>query len=102
MRLSWETLAVGEGGVTATLAGFAAVHFLRQHARARQPGRRAAALALGLSTAGAAVLAVHGVAGTLGAEQSAGPGLLVGLPALVGQLLLALLVARRGSRGGGR
>jgi len=48
------------------------------------------------------VLAVHGVAGTLGAEQSAGPGLLVGLPALVGQLLLALLVARRGSRGGGR
>ena len=95
MRVSWETLVVGEGGITAALAGMAAVQFLRRHARERRPGRQTAALALGLSAAGAAVLAVHGVALTLGGEQSNGVSLLVGLPALAGQSLLVLLVLRK-------
>ena len=95
MRSSWETLAIGEAGATATLAGFAAVQFFRRHVRERRPGRQTAALALSLSAAGAAVLAVHGMAATLNGEQSAGLSLLVGLPALAGQALVALLVTRR-------
>ena len=96
MRSSWEALAIGEGGVTATLAGVAAVYFLRRHARERLPGRRTAALALGLSAAGMATLAAHGVAVALGGDRSAGVSLLVGLPALAGQGLTALLVTRKG------
>jgi hypothetical protein len=95
MRASWETLVIGEGGLTATLAGLAAVQFLRRHARERHTGRRTAALALGLSSAGAAVLATHNVAATLGGERSAGLSLLIGLPALAGQALIALLALRR-------
>jgi len=95
MRSSWETLAIGEGGITATLAGLAAVQFLRRHAREQHAGRRTAALALGLSSVGAAVLATHNVATTLGGERSAGLSLLIGLPALAGQALIALLALRR-------
>ena len=95
MRNSWEALALGEAGATATLAGLAAVQFFRRRGHERRPGRHTAALALGLSAAGAAVLAVHGMAVTLGGEQSAGLSLLVGLPALAGQALLALLAMRR-------
>jgi hypothetical protein len=95
MRPSWETLAIGEGGLTATLAGLAAVQFLRRHAHERQPGRRTAALALGLSSAGAAVVATHTIAATLSGERSAGLSLLIGLPALAGQTLIALLAVRR-------
>lgn len=95
MRSSWEALAVGEGGITAALAGLTALHFLRRHARERHPARRAAALAIGLSAAGTAVVAAHNVAVTLSGERSAGLSLLIGLPALAGQALLALLTVRR-------
>jgi hypothetical protein len=54
-------------------------------------------LALGLSTAGAAVLAVHGMAQDVSGAAPAGATLIVGLPALIGQALLALL-AKRGGR----
>ena len=98
MRASWETLTVGVGGATAALAGFSATHFLRRHARERLAGRRTALLALGLSTAGAAVLAVHGIAQEVSGTEITGVTLLVGLPSLAGQALLALLAARRSSR----
>lgn len=99
MRGSWDAVAVGEAGLTATLAGFSAVYFLRRHARGEgRAGRRMAALALGMSAAGAAALAMHGVAVTLGGERSAGMSLLAGLPALAGQALMALLVLRRKSQ----
>lgn len=97
MRASWETLVIGVESATAALAGFSAARFLRRHARERRAGRGTALLALGLSTAGAALLAVHGVARDLGGEAPAGATAIVGLPALIGQALLALL-ARRGSR----
>lgn len=95
MRSSWEALAIGEGSVTATLAGVAAVYFLRRHQREQRPGRRTASMALALSTAGAAAVAAHGVTLALGGGQSAGASLVVGLPALAGQALLVLLVLRR-------
>jgi hypothetical protein len=95
MRSSWDALAAGEGGLTATLAGFSAVYFLRRHARRASSGRQTAALALGLSAAGAALGAVHSVAGALGGEPTGRVSLLVGLPALAGQALIALLVLRR-------
>ncbi len=96
MRTSWDALAIGEDGLTATLAGFSAVYFLRRHARGTGvPGRQTATLALGMSAAGAAVLAVHGIATAVGGGNSAGVSLLVGLPALTGQALMALMVMRR-------
>ena len=91
MRSSWDALAAGEAGVTAALAGFSAVHFLRRHAR----GGRAATLALGLSAAGAALVAIDGVAATLGDGRSTGASLLIGLPALAGQALMATMVMRK-------
>lgn len=99
MRSSWDALAIGEEGLTATLAGFSAVYFLRRHARGRGVlGRQTGALALGMSAAGAAVLAVHNVATAVGGEDSAGVSLLVGLPALAGQALVALMVMRKKRR----
>ena len=94
MRTSWDALAIGEEGLTATLAGFSAVYFLRRHARGGAAGRQTAALALGMSAAGAALLAAHGVAVALGGASSSGASLLVGLPALAGQTLVALMVLR--------
>lgn len=100
MRSSWETLALGEGGLTAGLAGWTAVRFLQRHAQERRPGRQTAALALGLCAAGAALLSLEGIARDLGAEHVALLSVLAGLPALAGQSLMALMVARsaRGSR----
>ena len=103
MRTNWETLAATEGSLTAALAGLSAVYFLRRHARRRPdgsgPARRTAALALGLSAAGAAALAAHGASVQAGGSGSALLSLLAGLPALAGQALMALLVLRkRGSR----
>lgn len=96
MRTSWETLAATEGSLTAALAGLSAVYFLRRHARGRDlPARRTAALALGLSAAGAAALAAHNVSVQSGGSGSATVSLLAGLPALAGQALMALLVLRR-------
>lgn len=96
MRASWDAVAVGEGGLTATLAGLSAVYFLRRHARGRdRMGRRTATLALGMSAAGAAALAAHGVSATLGGERMAGVSVLAGLPALVGQALMVLMVIRQ-------
>lgn len=96
MRTNWDTLAATEGSLTAALAGLSAVYFLRRHTRAGdRPARRTAALALGLSAAGAAALAVHGVSLQTGGSGSATLSLLAGLPALAGQALTALLVLRR-------
>jgi hypothetical protein len=78
MRSSWDVLAVGEAGVTAALAGFSAVHFLRRHARG---GR-----------------AIDGVSATLDGGRSAGASLLIGLPALAGQALMATMVMRKQRR----
>ena len=94
MRSSWDALTVGEGGLTATFAGFSAVYFLRRHARRGAGGRQTASLALGMSAAGAALLAAHGVSVALGGASSGGTSLLVGLPALAGQALVALMVLR--------
>jgi hypothetical protein len=95
MKSSWDALAAGEGGLTATLAGLSAVYFLRRHARGSPARRQTAALALGLSAAGAALAAAHNIAGTLGGEPTGRVSLLAGLPALAGQALIALLVLRR-------
>jgi hypothetical protein len=101
MRTSWEAVAVGEGGLTAALAGLSAVYFLRRHARGRErTGRHTATLALGMSAAGAAMLAAHGVSVTLSGERAAGVAVLAGLPALVGQALMALMLLRRRERSG--
>jgi hypothetical protein len=98
MQSTWDVLAVGEGGVTAALAGISAVYFLRRHARGRGvAGRQTATLALGMSAAGAALLATQGVSAALGGERSVGVSLLVGLPALAGQALMAMMVLRRRS-----
>ena len=96
MRTSWDALATGERGLTAALAGISAVYFLRRHARGRgRPSRQTAALTLGLSAAGAALLAAHSA--VLGADggHAAVASLLAGLPALIGQALMATLVLRR-------
>jgi hypothetical protein len=101
MRTSWDAVAVGEGGLTAALAGLSAAYFLRRHARGpAQSRRRAATLALGMSAAGAAALAAHGVSATLTGERAAGVSVLAGLPALVGQALMALMLLRRRERNG--
>jgi hypothetical protein len=96
MRPSWDLVAVSESGLTATLAGLTAAYFLRRHARGRDPsGRQTASLALGMSAAGAALMALQSVAVALGGERPAGMTVAAGLPALVGQALLAMLVMRR-------
>ena len=95
MKPTWDALAAGESGVTATLAGLTAVYFLRRHARGGLRNRQAATLALGMSAAGAALAAAYNVAGTLGGEPTGRLSLVVGLPALTGQALIALLVLRR-------
>ncbi|MGH2585812.1 MAG: hypothetical protein ACRDJE_12945 [Dehalococcoidia bacterium] len=98
MRSTWDALAVGEGGVTAVLAGISAVYFLRRHARARDlPGQQLATLAMGMSAAGAALVAAQNMSASVTDERSSGLSLLVGLPALAGQALVALLVLRRRS-----
>jgi hypothetical protein len=94
MRTSWDALAAGEAGLTAALAGFSAVHFLRRHAR----GGRAATLALGLSAAGVALVALDGVSAMLGGGRSSEATLLIGLPALAGQALMAAMVLRKRRR----
>jgi hypothetical protein len=98
MRSSWDGLAAGEGGLTAALAGFSAAYFLRRHARGGPAHRQTAALALGLSATGAALAAAYNVSATLGDERTGGIPLLVGLPALAGQALIALLVLRKRRR----
>jgi hypothetical protein len=95
MKLSWDALAAGENGLTATLAGLSAVHFLRRHARGSAGNRQTAALALGMSAAGAAVAAAYNVSAALSGESTGRVSLVVGLPALAGQALMALLVVRR-------
>jgi hypothetical protein len=95
MKSSWDALAVGESGLTATLAGLSAAYFLRRHARGGAGSRPTAALALGMSAAGAALAAAYNVSATLGGEPTGRVSLLVGLPALAGQALMALLVVRR-------
>jgi len=95
MRSSWDGLAAGENGLTATLAGLSAAYFLRRHARGGAAQRQTAALAIGLSAAGAALAAAYNVSALFGEERTGGVPLLVGLPALAGQALIALLVLRR-------
>jgi hypothetical protein len=97
MRVTWETVAIGQAGATAVLAGLAAAHFLGRHAREGDGRTRTAALALALCTTGAAALTLHGLACGLASETASWSwtALFAGLPSLAGQALLALLVLRR-------
>jgi hypothetical protein len=95
MKPTWDALAAGESGLTATLAGLSAVYFLRRHAGGGLGNRQTAALALGMSATGAALVAAYNLSATLGGEPTSRVSLIVGLPALTGQALMALLVVRR-------
>jgi hypothetical protein len=95
MKVSWDALAAGESGLTAALAGLSAMHFFRRHARGGPGNRQTAALALGMSAAGAALAAAYNVSAMLGGEPTARVSLIAGLPAFAGQALMALLVARQ-------
>ncbi len=91
----WEAVIAAEAAVTTVCAALTAGFFFNTHRQAVSPGRRAAALALVLSAAGAAAQMALAAGWRTASPVVAGAG----LTTCVGQALIALLVLRQIGRG---